>query len=234
MKALVIGGGIIGSSVAWRLAREGAESHDSRARAPGSGGLVGGRRRRSRRPSAGTGPFFDLCVRAREVFAAAVADAPGRVRHRSRVRRRWHPLCRLRRGRKHGATGPRAMAKDGGGRRVRAFRGGSAQAGTRRSRPTSFTPSICPPIAAPIIASSPAPSPPPPWRAGHRFTRACASKASCCKAIALPASGCMTASSLRPTSSSMRRAPGRAISAASKRIRSAPIRCAGRCSVSRG
>ena len=73
MKALIIGGGIIGSCVAWRLAREGAEvtilerGRLGREASWAAAGMIA-----PQAEAQGPGPFFDLCMRAREVFAATV------------------------------------------------------------------------------------------------------------------------------------------------------------------
>jgi glycine oxidase len=73
MKALVIGGGIIGSSVAWRLAREGAEvTILERGRLGQEASWAAAGMIAPQAEAQGPGPFFDLCVRAREVFVATV------------------------------------------------------------------------------------------------------------------------------------------------------------------
>src|SRR5271170_6260917 len=73
MKAIVIGGGIIGSSVAWRLAREGvAVSVLERGRAGQEASWAAAGMIAPQAEAQGPGPFFDLCLRARDVFAATV------------------------------------------------------------------------------------------------------------------------------------------------------------------
>src|ERR1700730_15826122 len=73
MKAVVIGAGIIGASVAWRLASEGAEvtlierGRLGREASWAAAGMIA-----PQAEAQGPGPFFDLCVNAREVFAATV------------------------------------------------------------------------------------------------------------------------------------------------------------------
>jgi glycine oxidase len=71
MKVLVIGGGIIGSSVAWRLAREQAEVTIVERGVLGqeaswaAAGMIA-----PQAEAQGPGPFFDLCLVARDAFAA--------------------------------------------------------------------------------------------------------------------------------------------------------------------
>ena len=73
MKAIVIGAGIIGGSVAWRLASEGAEvTILERGRAGQEASWAAAGMIAPQAEAQGPGPFFDLCIRAREVFAATV------------------------------------------------------------------------------------------------------------------------------------------------------------------
>ncbi|MGH7880730.1 MAG: glycine oxidase ThiO, partial [Candidatus Binataceae bacterium] len=73
MKAIVIGGGIIGNSVAWRLAREGvAVTVLERGRAGQEASWAAAGMIAPQAEAQGPGPFFDLCVKARDVFAAKV------------------------------------------------------------------------------------------------------------------------------------------------------------------
>lgn len=73
MKALVIGGGIIGSCIAWRLAREGAEvTLLERGRLGQEASWAAAGMIAPQAEAQGPGPFFDLCTRAREVFARTV------------------------------------------------------------------------------------------------------------------------------------------------------------------
>ena len=73
MKALVIGGGIIGSCVAWRLAREHAEVRIlERGRLGQEASWAAAGMIAPQAEAQGPGPFFDLCMRARDVFAATV------------------------------------------------------------------------------------------------------------------------------------------------------------------
>jgi glycine oxidase len=73
MKAIVVGGGIIGSAVAWRLAREGAEvtllerGGLGREASWAAAGMIAPQAEAQAR-----GPFFDLCMLARERFGASV------------------------------------------------------------------------------------------------------------------------------------------------------------------
>lgn len=73
MKALVIGGGIIGASVAWRLASERVEvivlerARLGREASWAAGGLIAPQGEADR-----PGPFFDLCVKAKNAFDAIV------------------------------------------------------------------------------------------------------------------------------------------------------------------
>ncbi len=73
MKAIVIGAGIIGGSVAWRLACEGAAvTILERGRAGQEASWAAAGMIAPQAEAQGPGPFFDLCIRAREVFAATV------------------------------------------------------------------------------------------------------------------------------------------------------------------
>jgi glycine oxidase len=68
-KVVIIGGGIIGSSVAWRLAREGAQvtvlerGRVGREASWAAAGMIA-----PQAEAQTPGPFFDLCLRARESF----------------------------------------------------------------------------------------------------------------------------------------------------------------------
>ena len=73
MKAVVIGAGIIGGSVAWRLASEGAEvTLLERGRAGQEASWAAAGMIAPQAEAQGPGPFFDLCIKARDVFAATV------------------------------------------------------------------------------------------------------------------------------------------------------------------
>lgn len=73
MKAVVIGGGIIGGSVGWRLAREGAEvTILERGRAGEEASWAAAGMIAPQAEAQGPGPFFDLCLKGRESFKAIV------------------------------------------------------------------------------------------------------------------------------------------------------------------
>ena len=73
MKALVIGGGIIGASTAWRLASEGfAVTVLERGRLGQEASWAAAGMIAPQAEADGAGPFFDLCVRARAEFEAIV------------------------------------------------------------------------------------------------------------------------------------------------------------------
>ncbi len=73
MKALVIGGGIIGASAAWRLASEGvAVTVLERGRLGQEASWAAAGMIAPQAEADGAGPFFDLCVRARTEFEAIV------------------------------------------------------------------------------------------------------------------------------------------------------------------
>jgi len=72
-KVVIIGGGVIGSSIAWRLAREGAAVTVLERRRPGkeaswaSAGMIA-----PQAEAQAAGPFFQLCLRARDTFEATL------------------------------------------------------------------------------------------------------------------------------------------------------------------
>jgi len=73
VKAVVIGAGIIGGSVAWRLAREGVEvTILEKGRAGQEASWAAAGMIAPQAEAQGPGPFFDLCIKARDVFAATV------------------------------------------------------------------------------------------------------------------------------------------------------------------
>lgn len=82
MKVVVVGGGIIGGSVAWRVAREGAavtvleRERIGQEASWAAAGMIA-----PQAEAQGPGPFFDLCIRAREAFAASVES----LRHDSGI-----------------------------------------------------------------------------------------------------------------------------------------------------
>jgi glycine oxidase len=72
-KAVIIGGGIIGSSVAWRLAREGlAVTVLERGRLGREASWAAAGMIAAQADTHAPGPLFDLCLRARDVLAATV------------------------------------------------------------------------------------------------------------------------------------------------------------------
>ncbi|HVA39381.1 MAG TPA: glycine oxidase ThiO, partial [Candidatus Binataceae bacterium] len=73
MKAVVIGGGIIGCSVAWRLAAEGvATTVLERGRVGQEASWAAAGMIAPQAEADGPGPFFDFCLRARDVFEEIV------------------------------------------------------------------------------------------------------------------------------------------------------------------
>jgi glycine oxidase len=73
LKAIVIGGGIIGCSVAWRLAAEGvATTVLERGRVGREASWAAAGMIAPQAEADGPGPFFDFCMRARDVFEATV------------------------------------------------------------------------------------------------------------------------------------------------------------------
>lgn len=72
-KIIIIGGGIIGCSVAWRLAREGASvTILERARLGQEASWAAAGMIAPQAEAQGPGAFFDLCVRARDTFDAII------------------------------------------------------------------------------------------------------------------------------------------------------------------
>ncbi len=75
MKTVIIGGGIIGGAVAWRLAREGAEvTILERGQCGAEASWAAAGMIAPQAEAQGPGPFFDLCLKGRERFDAI---APG-------------------------------------------------------------------------------------------------------------------------------------------------------------
>jgi glycine oxidase len=73
LKAIVIGGGIIGCSVAWRLAAEGiATTVLERGRVGQEASWAAAGMIAPQAEADGPGPFFDFCLKAREAFEAIV------------------------------------------------------------------------------------------------------------------------------------------------------------------
>ena len=73
MKAIVIGGGIIGCSVAWRLAAEGvATTVLERGRVGQEASWAAAGMIAPQAEAEGPGPFFDFCMKARDAFDAIV------------------------------------------------------------------------------------------------------------------------------------------------------------------
>jgi glycine oxidase len=73
LKAIVIGGGIIGCSVAWRLAAEGvATTVLERARVGQEASWAAAGMIAPQAEADGPGPFFDFCMKARDAFEAIV------------------------------------------------------------------------------------------------------------------------------------------------------------------
>jgi glycine oxidase len=73
LKAIVIGGGIIGCSVAWRLAAEGvATTVLERGRVGQEASWAAAGMIAPQAEADGPGPFFDLCMKARETFESIV------------------------------------------------------------------------------------------------------------------------------------------------------------------
>src|SRR5207245_8765537 len=72
-KILIIGGGIIGSAVAWRLACEGAAvTVLERARIGQEASWAAAGMIAPQAEAQGAGPFFDLCIRARDAVAGTI------------------------------------------------------------------------------------------------------------------------------------------------------------------
>ena len=73
MKAIIIGGGIIGSSIAWRLAREGVAAIVlERARIGQEASWAAAGMIAPQAEAQGSGLFFDLCLAARRSFDASI------------------------------------------------------------------------------------------------------------------------------------------------------------------
>jgi glycine oxidase len=73
LKAIVIGGGIIGCSVAWRLAAEGvATTVVERGRVGQEASWAAAGMIAPQAEADGPGPFFDFCMKARDAFEAIV------------------------------------------------------------------------------------------------------------------------------------------------------------------
>jgi glycine oxidase len=73
LKAIVIGGGIIGCSVAWRLAAEGVVTTVlERGRVGQEASWAAAGMIAPQAEAEGPGPFFDFCMKARDVFEATV------------------------------------------------------------------------------------------------------------------------------------------------------------------
>jgi len=74
MRVVVIGGGVIGSSIAWRLARVGdAVTVLERGRIGQEASWAAAGMIAPQAEAQASGPFFELCLRARDAFAATVA-----------------------------------------------------------------------------------------------------------------------------------------------------------------
>lgn len=72
-RAIVIGGGIVGGSVAWRLAREGVEvTILERGRTGEEASWAAAGMIAPQAEAQGPGPFFDLCLKGREIFDTIV------------------------------------------------------------------------------------------------------------------------------------------------------------------
>jgi glycine oxidase len=73
LKAIVIGGGIIGCSIAWRLAAEGAATTVlERGRVGQEASWAAAGMIAPQAEADGPGPFFDFCMQARDVFESIV------------------------------------------------------------------------------------------------------------------------------------------------------------------
>ncbi len=73
LKAIIIGGGIIGCSVAWRLAAEGvATTVLERGRVGQEASWAAAGMIAPQAEADGPGPFFDFCIKARDAFEAIV------------------------------------------------------------------------------------------------------------------------------------------------------------------
>ncbi|HVB78553.1 MAG TPA: glycine oxidase ThiO [Candidatus Binataceae bacterium] len=73
MKAIIIGGGIIGCSIAWRLAAEGvATTVLERGRVGQEASWAAAGMIAPQAEADGPGPFFDFCMKARDTFEAIV------------------------------------------------------------------------------------------------------------------------------------------------------------------
>src|SRR6516165_8720459 len=73
LKAIIIGGGIIGCSVAWRLAADGVTATVlERGRVGQEASWAAAGMIAPQAEAEGPGPFFDFCMKARDVFEATV------------------------------------------------------------------------------------------------------------------------------------------------------------------
>ena len=75
MKVLVIGGGIIGNAIAWRLARAGAEvTIVERGRAGQEASWAAAGMIAPQAEAEGPGPFLRFCVQAKKAFEALLPE----------------------------------------------------------------------------------------------------------------------------------------------------------------